>query len=149
MDTHQIACFHNDCSGSLVGQRKDLFIRSDSFLLDIFFEPISDLLRDENHLELLATFGVPDDQFSAINIPWREIEHLADSHPTTGHKFQHETVSGFHRPENDFVNNLLFKNAPMNDLGRFEHLPEHRGATGILKFWIDGVSDEIEEGCQG
>jgi len=148
MDTDQIACFHHYCPCSLVGQRKDSFIRSDSFLLDIFFKPISDLLSDENGLELLATFGVPDDQFSAINIPWREIEHLANSHPTTGHEFQHETVPGFPCSENDFVNNLLFQNGPMNDLGRFEDFPEHRGTTRILKFWIAGVSDEIEESCR-
>jgi hypothetical protein len=100
MDTHQIACFHNDCSGS-------------------------------------------------FNIPWREVEHFADSHATTGHELQHETVPGFHCSENDFVNNLLFQNGPMNDLGRFEHFPEHRGAARILKLWIAGVSDEIEERCQG
>ena len=34
----------------------------------------------------------------------------------------------------------------MSDLGRFEHFPEHMGATRILKLWIDGVFDKIEEG---
>jgi len=36
----------------------------------------------------------------------------------------------------------------MSDLGRSEQFPEHRGATKILKFRIDGILDEIEEGCQ-
>ena len=36
----------------------------------------------------------------------------------------------------------------MGNLGGFEQFPQHSGATRILKFWIDGVSDEIEKGCQ-
>jgi len=36
----------------------------------------------------------------------------------------------------------------MSDLGWSEQFPEHRGATRILKFRIDGILDEIEEGCQ-
>jgi hypothetical protein len=48
MDTDQIACFHHYCPGSLVGQGKDSFIGSDSLLFDIFFKPISDLLRNKD-----------------------------------------------------------------------------------------------------
>ena len=111
MNTDQITCFHNDCPCSLVGQRKDSFIWSDSFLLDIFFELVGDLLRDKDDLHLFPAFGVSEGQFSTVNIVGGELEHLADSHPTTGHKFQHQTVSWIRCSEDDFVNNLLFQPA--------------------------------------
>jgi hypothetical protein len=36
----------------------------------------------------------------------------------------------------------------MGDFGWFKQFPEHRGAARILKFRIDGILDEIKEGCQ-
>jgi hypothetical protein len=114
-------------------------------LFDIFLEPIGHLLRDKDHFELLATFGIPDDQFPAINIPRRQIEHLADPHPSTGHQFQHKTVSGFDCSENEFVDNLLFQNSPLNNLGRLEQFPQHWDAAWIFKLGIESIFDEIKE----
>ena len=58
---------------------------------------------------LFPTFGVSEGQFSTVNIVGGELEHLADSHPTTGHKLQHETVSWIRCSEDDFINNLIFR----------------------------------------
>jgi hypothetical protein len=148
MDADQLTGLVNHCSGSLVGQRKNALIRANSFLFDVSLEPISNLLRDKNDLGFIATFGIPEDQFSTVNILGDKFEHLTDSHAPTGHKLQHETVSWIRCSENDFVNNLLFQNSPMGNFGRFKQFPEHRGAARIFKFRIDGILDEIKEGCQ-
>jgi hypothetical protein len=103
-------------------------------------------LRDKDNLGLLATLGISQGQFPVINIPGRELEHLVDSHPAAGHQSQQQAVSRFHSPEDDLIDDLLFENRPMGDLGRSEQLPEHRGAAGVFKIGIDSISNQVEEG---
>jgi hypothetical protein len=98
-------------------------------------------LRDEDDLRLLAAFGISQNQFPVFNIPGRKLEHLADSHPAAGHEFQQQAVSRFHGPEDDLIDDFLFKNRPVGDFGRSEELPEHRGAAGIFNAGIDGILD--------
>jgi len=73
MDADQLTGLVNHSPGSLVGQRKNALIMANSFLFAVFLEPISNFLRDKNDFGFIATFGIPEDQFSTVNILGDEV----------------------------------------------------------------------------
>ena len=94
----------------------------------------------------LAAFGVPERQFSVMDVHRSEFQDLTHSHSATGHQFQHEAVPQFRRGEDDFVDHVLFDDLPGDDRSGPEHLSEHRAVAGAAKVYIDIGSDKIEEG---
>jgi hypothetical protein len=58
-------------------------------------KPVSQFLRDKHNLMLLAGFGFSQQQLLILDIIQCQFEHLADTHPSTGHQFQDQTITLF------------------------------------------------------
>ena len=117
-------------------------------VLDVFLESVSHLLWDEYMLPVFAAFGVPECQFSLVDVHGSQFQNLTHSHAIPGHQFQDEAVSQFRRCEDDFVDNIFSDDFPRNDWPRPEHLSQHRAVAGAAKVSIYIGPDEVEEGCQ-
>ena len=134
------------CPGCFVRYGENPLVHLNSIFPDIFFEPVSHLLRDENMLPFFAAFGVSKGQFPVMDVNRPQLQDLTHSHAATGHEFQHETVSEFLGCEDDFIDHVLLDDLPGNHGPRSEHLPHHWVVAGIVEIGIDIRSDEVEEG---
>jgi len=141
-----VACLLDHCPGCFVRYGEDPLVRLNSIFPDVFFEPVSHLLRDEYILPLFAAFGVPKGQFPVVDIHCSQFQDLAHPHAASGHQFQHETIPQFGRCKDDFVNDIFFDDLPGDDGSYPEHLPHHWVVAGIAEIGIDIRSDEVEEG---
>ena len=117
-------------------------------VLDVFLESVSHLLWDEYMLPVFAAFGVPECQFSLVDVHGSQLQDLAHSHSSPGHQFKDETVPQFLGCKDDFVDNIFSDDFPGNHGSRTEHLSQHRAVAGAAKVSIDIGSVEVEEGCE-
>lgn len=147
-DSGQLARLFHNKSCRCIRDREYSVAGFDTFVPDVFVEPVSDPSRDEHYFSLFSTFWIPQDQLLIDNIFRGELQDLSDSHPPSGHEFQDKAVSRFDRPEDDLVNGLLFYNSPMVRLSRSIQFPEHRRITGVLESRIEVYFDELKEGFQ-
>ena len=77
-----------------------------------------------------------------------QVQDFADSHAAPGHQFQHQSVSGVCRTEDDLINRLLIDDVPLDRLGSLEDLSDDGRIAWIGKRRQGGVDAEIVEGCQ-
>ena len=95
------------------------------FVTDVFLESVCDFLRQESNLRLFSAFGARMMAFRS-SISLGEFENLTDPHAGTGHEFEHETISGILRPEDDFIDHIFFKDFELGQLPCPEKLSQAR-----------------------
>ena len=93
-------------------------------------------LWQENNLRLLTALWLGNNDFSILNISWFDVQNLTDPHAASGHEFQNEAVSRIPGPEDDFINDFLFKDFPLGFLGSPEYFPENGGIAWVWQVFI-------------
>ena len=83
-----------------------------------------------------------------IDVVGTEVQHFSYSHAASCHEFEHDSVSWFGGPEDDFVNGLFFQDDPLVHRSSFEKLAEHWCVARIGKVWFEVVFDEVEKGSE-
>jgi hypothetical protein len=148
MNSDQIAGLLDNNPGSSVGYRKNPILGFDAIVTDIILEPVRHFLRQEGNLRLFSTFWIPNDSLPVFDILGCEFENLADPHARTGHEFEHKTIPGIGRSEDDLIDYVFFNNFKLGWFPCPEKLPERGIITGILEIGINRIFDEIEKGGQ-
>ena len=132
MEANHLASIDNDPPGSGISQRENPLIRPDVFFSDVLPESVSDLLWNENQFAFLAAFGLPENQFAFLNISGRELQHLTDPHPTSGHEFHDQAIPCCCRPEDDLINLFLFQDTWKRISDPPVQFPNHGKVARIL-----------------
>ena len=83
--------FHNNPS-RLICYWKNALVGFYTITPDIFFKSIGYLFWDECGFSLSFTFRFANDELSILDVFRLEFENLTNSHSSTGHQFQHESV---------------------------------------------------------
>jgi len=83
-----------------------------------------------------------------LDICWREIQYLANSHSSSGHQLQHKPIPYVCGPEDDLIDGLLVHDIPLNSMRALENLSDDRTVAGIGECGKPSVDAEIVEGCQ-
>ena len=120
-------------------------LRLDRLVLQVCSQPVYHLSGNEHDLSVLAALWALDNKLLVIYISGSELQDFPDSHPSSGHQFQDESISYLRRSEDDFVDCLLLDNVPVDGFARPIEPPQHRGITGIPNGRIEIGPDEIEE----
>ncbi len=107
------------------------------FLPDIILKPVCKPLWNEDKFLFPAAFGIFEGQSAFINIRRRQLEHLSDPHPAPCHQLEHQAVSWFGCPENNFVNRFFFDDVPIIRRLCPEKLLQHWRVTRIPKILIN------------
>ena len=148
VDPDTLSCFLDNEPCRSVANREDAVIGLQSFLPDVFLEPVPNLLRNEDNLFLFAAFRISLDQLLFLDIPWGQLQGFPHSDTPPGHEFQEHAVAWVRFLENYFVDRFLFQDLPGRVLGRPEDLPDHREFTRVVQMRLAGISDECEERAQ-
>lgn len=123
-------------------------LRFNRLVLHVRPQPFYHLSGNEHDLSVPAALWALDGKLLVVYISWGELQDFADSHASSGHKFQNKPVSQLCRSEDDFVDGLLLDNVPVNGLAGPVESFQHRGITGVLNGGIEINPDEIEEGIR-
>ena len=148
MDVYQIPCPFNDQSGSRICERENPGIGHDLFFPNIILEPVGNLQGQKDSLRFLPTLGVSDGGFTIFNILWSEFQDLPDPHAATGHEFEHKPVSWMLSPENDFIDQILFRDLELGWFRSSEQFAQRWIVTRVLTSVIEGVFHKVEKGRQ-
>src|SRR5512147_30433 len=99
--------------------------------IDVLFQTVSNLLGNERHLGLPSALWRCQDDLSALDVQWAHFQDLSDSHPTSGHQFQHDPAPRFGGPKDDFIDQVLLDDCPRLRWALLEQFAKHRSVTGI------------------
>ncbi len=144
---HFSGLVYNPSSGR-IRYWKNPLICPNPFRGNVFSETVGDLLGDENNLPLFATLWASEGEFAVFDIGRGQLQNLTDSHPTPGHEFKNQSVSGFDGAEDGFIYYFFFQNVPAGESWDSIELLQHRGVTGTSEIRIEVFDDEVEEGRQ-
>ena len=97
---------------------------------------------------MTTTFGIPDDDLSALNVSGRQTKDLPDPHPAPCHELQDEAISMVACSEDNLIHCLFPKILPLDGLRIFENLPQYGRITRVLEPLIHRIYYEIEEGTK-
>ncbi|MCG8407738.1 MAG: hypothetical protein MI923_21270, partial [Phycisphaerales bacterium] len=100
MEPNYFPSFYNNEPGGSICQRENPGIGFDLFLLDIPSESVSNLLWQEHGFSLFPTLRISNDGLPIFEIHWSELQDFSDTHATTSHQFQHQSVSLVSSSEN-------------------------------------------------
>jgi hypothetical protein len=103
------------------------------------------LLGYQGNLCLTAALGCLNAYSSAVNVRGSQFKNFPDSHPSTCHQFQDESVSLIRSPEYDLIDGFFFHDLPGDESVVFEDLSKHGGITRICEPLCARVYDEGEE----
>jgi len=131
----QFAGFFDNCQRCRIDDRKNSTGGADGLLADVFAEPLSHLLRNEDVFSLTAAFGIFEDHLLALHVHWFKLQHLTDVHPAAGHQFQDQPVARVFRPEDDLVNGFFFKDRPPGFWRVFEKFLENGRIARVVQLW--------------
>jgi hypothetical protein len=123
----------NNLPGAGIADGENPFFRRHVPGPDIFPQPGCHLLGDINDLVLPTAFGPDQKQFAVIHIRHPKLQDLSDTHTTSGHQFEHQTVSRIIGSENDFVNSILFQDDSLAALGMTKCLFQDCGFARVNK----------------
>jgi len=80
---------------------------SGAWFFDVFLQPVSYLLRNENNFGFFAALGAGQVDLPILNVHWSDFKTSPLSfHP--GHQLQHDSVPRLHGAENDLIHHVLF-----------------------------------------
>ena len=145
MNSDQIAGLFDNNPGGGIGYRKNLILRFDPIVLDLFLEPVRDFLRQKGNLRLFSAFWIPNDSLPVFDIFGCEFENLAHPHTRTGHEFENEMIPGIGRPEDDLIDYVFFNNFKLGWLPCPEKLSEGGIIARILEIGLNRNLDIIEK----
>jgi hypothetical protein len=87
MNSNKLAGLDDNRPGRCVAYREYSGLRFYTGGLDVIFEAVGYLLRDESNFNFSSTFGIRQDQFAALTVLWTEIQYLTNSQSTACHQF--------------------------------------------------------------
>ena len=77
-----------------------------------------------------------------------KVQDFAHPHATSGHEFQHQTVSYFGGAEDDLIDGLFVMDLPTRQFTRTREFLQHGCIAGIRELSIQVITDEVEEGFE-
>jgi hypothetical protein len=80
-----------------------------------------------------------------LNIRWREVLNLTDSHASPDHQFQHNPIPDVCGSKDALINSLLIHDVPLNSLRTLENLFDYGSVAGIGEGRQTRIDTEIIE----
>lgn len=108
----------------------------------------SEELLKFSDLSQIAALWAWDGKLLVVYILGGELQDFTDSHPSSGHQFQHDSVSHLRCPEDDLIDRLLFDYIPVDGFAGLVKSPQHWDIIGVQNGGIKIGPDEVEEGLE-
>jgi hypothetical protein len=86
-----------------------------------------------------------DGKASLLNIRWREVQDLTDSHAAPSHQLEYKPIPGVHGPEDNFIDGFLIDDVPLDSLWPLENLPDDGTITWVGKGGKTRIDAEVVE----
>ena len=118
------ACLSHNDPGRRIPHGKDPLLWIDLFFTDVFFEPQSNLLGDEDDFLFLAAVRTPENELLILNVLSPEPQCFANAKSSPSHQFNKNPVSDLRSLEDDLINGLFLQDVPSGVPGRPEQLPQ-------------------------
>ncbi len=148
MGPNHLSCFIHNLSPGRIGYWKYPLIRLDPFSGYVLLEAVCNLLRNEDDLPFLATFGSPEGEPSVLDIVWSQFQDFADPHSAPGHQLKDQPVPGSSGSEDDLIYHFLFQNGPSDGSRWPIQLFQQEGVAWTSKIEIQVLGDKVEERSQ-